>query len=487
MKKYANSLASVLVFCATGLVGLHAQALSVDWSGTYRFEFTEIDSTSLDSPKMRKSYILNHLHLSPKIIAADGVNIVARFEILPNDSYPESQLGQQFGKAPSRAGTGGASSGDDSAVMASRQGSSTLQVSQLYLNINQEYGAFVAGRAPAQFGLGITHNAGLGAFDHWYDTHDMVGYKFVIGNLSIMPIMARVYDENAGAGIQVNDMIWDVEYNNPETESLFGLYHQTRTSGDVSNDAPSAQFGVVGGPAPTRTGAWKTQNVNVLLGRGWDSFRFKIEAGFQSGNTGISQSGEEVKLNGYGIATEMGFGRADSNTQWSLRAGIASGDDPSTKDYEGFQFDRNYDVAFLMFNHPIGKYDLFRTGLQRTPARCGTAAPCAPLPSDQAMDDEAISNTIYVSPKLAYIFNDRWSWNNSVTWAQLQANPLVGITVDKNVGFEWDTGVVFKPSERVQWVNEIGLLFPGAAFEGGSSGFAKKFTYGFSSKAAISF
>lgn len=483
MKKYALSIVTVLVSC---LVGLQSQALSIDWSGTYRFEFTQVQSTSLGDPKMAKGYILNHLHLSPKIIAADGVNVVARFEVLPNENYPESQMGQQFGKSPSRAGTPNASSGDDSGTMANRQGSSTLQVSQLYLNINQEYGAFVAGRAPKQFGLGMTHNAGLGDFDHWYDTHDMVGYKFVIGNLSFMPILAKVYDQSAGAGMEVSDLIWDVEYNNPETDSQFGLYHQTRTSSDASNDAPIAQFGVDGVGGQTRTGGWKTQNVNVLLGRGWESFRFKVEAGFQSGNTGISQTGEEVKLNGYGIATEMAFGSTSASKLWSLRAGIASGDDPATRDYEGFQFDRNYDVAFLMFNHPIGKYDLFRTGLQRTPSRCGTS-PCAPLPSDEAMDEEAISNTIYVSPKLAYVFNDRWTWNNSVTWAQLQANPLIGTTVDKNVGFEWDTAVVFKPSERVQWVNELGFLFPGAAFQGGASNFQKSFTYGFNSKAAISF
>lgn len=474
MKKYANFLASLLV---SGLIGFQAHALSIDWSGGYRFEFTEVERTSLGDPKLRKSYILNHLHLSPKIIAADGVNIVARFDVLPNQEYPDSHLGQRFGRGPSTGVDA------DSNVGTDHQGATNLQVSQLYLNVNQEYGALLVGRAPKQFGLGMTHNAGLGEFDHWYDTHDMVGYKFVIGNLSLMPTLARVYDADAAAGQQVDDVIWDVQYNNPETESEFGLYHQTRTAGIGSNDLDGVYAG-------TKTGGAKLQTVNVLFGRGFEAFKMKFEAGFASGKTGITDgTGNEIKVNGYGIATEMKFGRPENKAQWSLRAGIASGDDPGTTDYEGFHFNRNYDVAFLMFNHPVGRYDLFRTAEQRTPKNC-TTPPCVPgtaAATDLAMDDEAISNVVYVSPKLSYSFSDKWVWNNSITFAQLQAQPLANIEVDKNVGFEWDTGLVYQPSERVKWVNEFGFLFPGAAFEGGTNAFDKKFTYGFSSKAAISF
>ena len=128
-----------------------AHAVSIDWSGQYRFEYADISSTSLDDPKLAKSYILNQLSLSPKIIAADGVNIIGKFEILTNDQYPDSQTGQNSGKGPSKVG-GNSSSKDDSSVAGNKQGSSNLQVSQLYLNVNQEYGSLVVGRAPVEFG-----------------------------------------------------------------------------------------------------------------------------------------------------------------------------------------------------------------------------------------------------------------------------------------------------------------------------------------------
>ncbi|MEZ0392337.1 MAG: hypothetical protein ACAH59_08990 [Pseudobdellovibrionaceae bacterium] len=486
------------VVCQTALLGLtlgsalSAQALSIDWSGTYRFEYTEVDKTSLDDPSLRKAYFLNHLSLSPKIIAADGVNIVGKFEILPNDQYPDSQAGQPFGRGPTKAGTT-SSTKDDSAVAGDKQGSSTLKVQQLYLTVNQEYGMLVAGRAPLDFGLGISHSAGNGAFDHWYSTRDMVGYKFLIGNFSFMPIMGKVYDQSVSQGEEAQDVIWHVDYTNPETESSIGVMHQSRTASPEANDAPASQYSSTGVVA----GRWNTQLISIYLARGFEDVKFKVEAGFESGSTGVqvgNTNTEEISLNGYGIAVELDFPNPQSRWHWNLKTGIASGDNPTTTNYEGFHFHRNYDVAFLLFNHPLGRYDIMRSYAQRGPDRTNcVTAPCAPYSTDTALDDESISNALYVSPKAVYNINDKWDWTNRITWAQLQTNPLansndaLNVDVAKDLGFEWDTGVVFRPHERIQWVNELGLLFPGAAWKAGSRDYGNSFTYGFSSKAAISF
>jgi hypothetical protein len=176
-----------------------------------------------------------------------------------------------------------------------------------------------------------------------------------------------------------------------------------------------------------------------------------------------------------------------SKWHWNFRSGIASGDNPDTTNYEGFHFHRNYDVAFLLFNHPLGQYDLLRSFVQRGPDRLNNVA--TPYATDEALDDEAISNAVYVSPKAVYNISDKWDWTNTITWAQLQTNPVGGgVDVSKDLGFEWDTGLTFRPHERITWVNEFGFLFPGAAWSGSpAQNFGKAFTYGFSSKAAISF
>lgn len=465
------------------LTSTQAHALSIDWTGTYRFEYQEVDKTSLDDPGLRKSYILNHLSLSPKIIAADGVNIVGKLEILPNDEYPDSQAGQRFGKGPKKA-TGTSSTKDDSAVAGQRQGGSTINVSQLYMNLNQEYGALLVGRAPIEFGLGMTYSAGNGAFDHWADTHDVIGYKVLIGNLSIMPMVAKVYDYSIAQGREVQDIIWDVAYNNPETESAIGIFHKSRSSSLESNDAPDTALGGSG-----IVGSWKTQHVNLYFSRGFEPVKIKLEAGFESGTTGISKtagSSDEVSLGGYGIALELDFA-SESKWHWSMKAGMASGDNPTTNNYEGFHFDRNYNLGMLMFNHPLGKYDLLNTAAQRTPNhRDGLGTPYS---TEEALDDDTISNAVFVAPRLVYNINEKWDWTNTLVWAQLQTNPLAHVNVDvsKDLGFEWDTGLVYKPMEKFMWINEVGFLFPGSAWQGGSNNYGKGFTYGFSSKAAISF
>ena len=74
-----------------------------------------------------------------------------------------------------------------------------------------------------------------------------------------------------------------------------------------------------------------------------------------------------------------------------------------------------------------------------------------------------------------------------MTWAQLQTDPRPGVGASKDIGFEYDIGFNYKPTDKFHWVNEIGILFPGQAWTGGSAGFGNSTNFGFASKAAISF
>ena len=155
---------------------------------------------------------------------------------------------------------------------------------------------------------------------------------------------------------------------------------------------------------------------------------------------------------------------------------MATGDDSASTDFGGYAFNRNYDVAMLMFNHRLGQRDFFNTNtFKNTTYGVGDSA-----------DDEAISNAMYIAPSATYAWNDRLDLRNTVVYGQLM-NVQNTVDSSKDLGLEWDIELVYKPSERVQWVNQVGLLFPGAAFKDGSSGLENAFTYGFASKAAISF
>ncbi|MGZ3691052.1 MAG: hypothetical protein ACXVAX_06100, partial [Pseudobdellovibrio sp.] len=173
----------------------NAQAISIDWSGGYRIEYTDITNPTLNSDHPDpKTYGLQFLYLNSKIVASDGININARFDVMGSQTpgYENSQLGALLG---------GNGIGSDPHITSQNQQSTNVTVSQLYMNVSNEYGTLIAGRAPFEFGMGITHNAGLGPFDHWYDNRDGVAYKFYVDNISFMPMISKVSQKDYGRGV----------------------------------------------------------------------------------------------------------------------------------------------------------------------------------------------------------------------------------------------------------------------------------------------
>lgn len=485
-----NLLLKFLFLTLSVLSAQRSFAVAMDFTGTYRFEWTELDRPSLTSPYERKAYGLNYLGLNGKIIASDGINIHTRLDVLPNQdsAYQNTQFGQQWGSGNTNTNA------VNSNATSKAPDSQNLKVSQLYLNINQEYGSLIIGRAPFHFGLGINYNAGTGPFDHYATVMDMVSFKFLIDNVKYMPMIARVYDPLISQGGIMQSESFLVEYESPDNGNLIGVMLERKKGSSEVNDIP-VNTGTAGTNNPNginvdspvdRTDI-SIQRTSFVLGKEWEPFGFKIEAGFINGDLGLKKNGQGIRWNAYGIASELYFPRPQSKWDWRLHFGFATGDNPDTADYESFHFDRNYNVAFLLFNHRLGSYDVLRTGLirdQYNPTDGSTRKGLA-----TSLDDEAVSNTFYVSPRAKYAWNDKLDLVNTLTFANLVANPLGGgLEVNKSLGFEWDIEFVYRPREKVQWVNQIGLLFPGSAFKADSiPGSNNSFTYGFSTKAAISF
>lgn len=450
-----------------------AFAISIDWSGGYRIELNDIDNPSLNAnAKQPKTYGLQYLYLNPKVIASDGINIIGRFDILGSQTpaYRNSQLGTVFG-------SGGGTVAPQ--VNSQNQETSSIGVSQLYLNVNHEYGSLIAGRAPIEFGMGITHNAGLGEFDHWYDTRDSVGYRFIVDNISFMPMLSRVSQTNYGRGVTTSDETFVFEYHNKDNGAQAGVMQQSRKGSFESNDAlvtanPLPIAGAVVG------GGWNTKLVNLFLGRSWETFKFKLEASFLTGDTGLLVGGEMVRFNSYAIASELLFPSQEGGKwEYSAKIGMASGDNPTTANVnEGYQFDRNYDVALLLFNHRMGQRDFLTTGIIHNHAA---------LDVGNSADDEAIGNVTYIAPSAKYQWNEKVDVKSTLIYAQLVVNPTNTLDTSKDLGTELDIELIYKPRERVIWSNQLGVLLPGAAWKDGASNLENKANIGFSTKAAITF
>lgn len=477
----SNTLIIAFGFLVSSFLTNYAVAGDLEWSGTYRFEGNFLKNSELGSKGKELTYGLNHLVLRPKIVAGDGLTIFGQFDIM-NDStnYPNSQMGSVWGDG---VGSGTPTSANDSNSQSQNQKNETIEVSQLYMTLSQEYGSLLVGRAPLHFGLGITHNAGRGLFDHWYDTRDMAAYKFVVGNMYFMPMFGKPSEKTINNSDDVNDYMFQFQYENPESDIELGVFYWMRKAGAQGSDAPAGST-TLGDTGSTATGSVDMKTVSVYAMRGNDRFNAGVEAAFQSGETGVMVGEDNVALGGFGVAGELSYRGTDSKWKWTLKSGMASGDDPSTKaKYEGYIFDRNYDVAMLMFNHPLGNYDMFRTQLQTGSVRDADG-------NINRADVEAIANVIYLAPSARYHFNDKWSWDNTFVTGWLTENPLAGGTPERNpgkeLGYEFDTAINYSPRKGVMWVNQAGFLFPGSAWKGDGQ-YDSNFSFGLATKAAISF
>jgi hypothetical protein len=465
----------------------HALAGDIKWEGTYRFEGVKVFNPSLQDGGNNKAYFLHHLMLRPQFQAYDGLTIHSRFDILNSSGFPNDQLGQVFGAGVnSNVGTPGVNNqtnASNSNTISGQQGFGGLAVNELYANWVHEFGVLTVGRAPMHFGLGMNFNGGFGVFDHWLENRDLIAYKVVFGNISVMPVIAKSYEGDLGQEDDVNDYILQLEYSNPETDLEVGLIYQARrsTSQPNSNDTPTPPFGATA----AQTSNYEVDSYNVFLSQWVDSVKVAFEVGFMSGSTGLSVNGAEIQHDALGGALELIYHPEASNWGFNLDMGYASGDDPTTANtFEGYIFDRNYDVAFLLFNHPMGTQDFFRTSYLNNISATGAAV--IPDPTN-SFDTEAISNTIYASFATHYKWADeKFDFESRLTYAQLAQDPF-NSGVDSNVGFEVDLSLKYEPFKGFQWINRAGIFLPGAAFEGGTNNFPVNNAYGFETKAAISF
>lgn len=447
----------------------NAQAGDINWSGKYQLESQLIKNPGLTSDSNEYSFFNHHLVLNPHIIAADGITIHSRFDIFNNADYANSQFGEFFGGSGTSENT--AATGEVAAE--------TIAVTELYLSWTQQFGSLVAGRAPVQFGLGITHNAGNGEFDHWFDRKDLVGYKFVMGNMFFMPMYGKVKEGDAQNDDDIRDYMLQFGYENLDTDLEIGLFYQQRKANPGGNDlgagAATDIFNVSGTTDGTSSLNIKTYNLFVKKKNG--PIHVGIEASMQDGDTGlVIAGGEKISLEAYAIAAEVAYKPEGSKWEWDVKLGTVSGDDPgSDATYEGYLVDRNYDVAMLLFNYQLG------TGTDTI----GNEKYINEITNNKTkVDVGQISNTLYLAPGFNWKWSDKWGMKGRFTYAQLAEERHNG--QDKDLGMELDLSVYYRPFERFVVQMDTGYLMTGDAFKG-SGNLENDDAYGIITKAAISF
>ena len=477
--------------------GWAASAGDLNWNGLYRAEGVDIMGSEADATARQKTYLLHHLVLKPSFVAADGWTIKSRFDILNNGSYPNSQLGQTFGLGPRTMSlTTPSTSAVDSNSLANVEKSGQVAVNELYLMYQHEFGTLLLGRVPLNFGLGVTYNNGSDPFAHWLNNRDLVGYKVIFGNFFLMPMYGKQSEGDLDHEDDINDYMVHLQYENPDNGLQLGAFFSQRVAGRAGNDAPAGYIGGTGA-VNSQQASFTRQSVNIFGRKEIPTFMAGVEAGFLSGRTGVQTAGQkDVTLNGFGIATEFEYRPTDSRYKWSAKTGIASGDNGSTNDrFEGFIFNRNYEVAELMFNHVLGQGDFLNTAISR-PTSTGINRKTN---ASAFTDVEAVSNVFYFSPGIERKLSDRWNLNARFTYAVLnqgawrdsirsaQVGSDVVESLSREFGYELDLGVTYQPYDNLIWKTTGAGFWPGQSFSGGAAGYQMFFISGITTKLSIQF
>lgn len=415
-----------------------ADAAEVDFSGHYRARGLYYDNLSLSDTNPNalgpSSYIDHRLRLIPAIHASSRVSVHAQIDLLPTTVFgdsPNTWVDPVGGEAIALAYADGVAPYSDS-----EDGGSYLQniqVTRAYADVYTDYGRLRFGRMPMDWGVGLLFNDGLDALDEYGDSGDRVQFTTRAGPVYVMGGYELIHE---------------------------GLLER---SGENDDQMQAADLAV----------AWQTETMALGL---YNRYRFQRDPGFRAYNGSLWGHLElgpaDVDAEFVGV-----FGRGDLDTgvndiqviagglvldasididkiHGGLEFGLGTGDkDPSDNVLRTFQFDRDHNVALMMFEEPMP-----------------LLAPSVVNEANAGRDDDAVrtgdgmSNVIYIRPQVGYQLRPDLSADASYIAARaLQVSDAE--QNNRGYGMEIDVGLTYTPFEHFSAEAMGGVFIPGPYYE----------------------
>lgn len=390
----------------------------IQWQGSARWQWDSVVGID-DQGRGAKSYGLQALSLQPRWVLNDQASAQVRLELWP-PLMAQQPTGYLVGRGLGPYETQARSA---SPVVLWGFGQWDSPTGKGYIRL---------GRQPLAFGLGAYWNDASNPQDLFISLIDGILVGFQVSRLELrLGASSLKKSETAwGGGSQ---WLVGADYRHGESHSQIGvLWQQTQVSAGVLAQDPqwlSAYQGV-----GVAQGA-SFQSTHVYFRKGWQRWGFESEAGFESGSLGlIHSSGRVMRLGGFGVVAQLGelenplgsFQMPQSGQtwryRWRIQVGIASGDDPATAVYEGFQWHRNWDMAYLL-RHPLGTQDLFRSRRIRSRQHI---SPYPLVDATQVIQEEALSNLIWIQGLHRWRVSSRWVWQSRIQFQQLHQQGVPG-------------------------------------------------------------
>lgn len=439
-------MAARLVTCLLGLcLATPGFAAEVQVEGFYRARARGFTSLSidpgLDASENFRAWAQHRLWLQPRFVMSDKVAIYTEVRALD---------GMAWGEAPVRERDPfGAADGDDTdddtlpSVLsddlrqpnaypqdALPRTSPNLQLWRAWGEVHGELGTFRFGRMPVDWGLGVWQNDGLGLNADYGDSADRVQWDRAFDDIFLRA--AVEVDSYALASTEARDIVSGnlaVAYRSERVE--VGANTQVRQSfgGDEGN------FTMV-----TASAAMDAELGNLRVG---------AEVVGRFGGGSIDAILDDARIQSFG-GVLVGELKQDK-LRLGVEVGVASGDnDNSDQTLSTFTFDRDYNVALIMFEQPMPLFRDATTGARKT---------------DLAISGNGISNAVFGRASASYAVTEDLSAEVAVIGARtFQRAPN---RAGQNVyGLEVDPGVRYRAHEHVDVLGHAAFFLPGNYYRG---------------------
>ena len=438
----------VLSFVLVFWLFLTALPAFSDFSLYWRESYFLVEGTSINTADLNESsaadngtgddriYSTLKLRMKPSLGITDRLSIHAMFDafVMPHTSTLSQEEGAFMGRPATDGNTygptlgnlpaaldGGASGFSQSTVTS---GDSNFLIKTAFLEYISDWGVLKIGRQPRQWGLGIRYNAGDKPQDKFGDRTDSLAYELGLGNIKLGLLYSKI-SENSINSTKDDVNLYEsyVHWNDPEKDLNLGLLYTFMRHAD--RFVRLNFFDIYG-----------TKKIKKL--------KAGLEAVATLGNPGTISGNESAQL---GLASELEYEWTEVITSY-LKLGYASSPDVgNTTKLTVFSFDRNYDIAFLMFNQGVGAIS----------AQTGVSAQSDPYTN-------TIFGAYYLNLGGAYHFNQRIGANLNYATA-LAPLPFIS-GGDKNYGHEVDITGWYHFLENLKFKVTTGFFLPGDLYKG---------------------
>lgn len=391
------------------------------WDGYYRGRGLFYDSLSLSDSNVAAeggSQFLDHrLLLQPSFLISEHAALHAQIDVFAYtlwgdraDTYVDPVTGETIAIAQAD----GVASADVG-----------LRATRAWGEAITPIGRFAAGRMPMHWGSGILWNNGDAVDAEYGDTADRVQFNTRVGPVFVLAAWDVQFEGFLGEGDDMQSASLALGYRS-ETAGV-GLLNNYRYQ---TSQKWQAYTGDVWGFADLGPVRIELEGVGVFGGGNLDT-----------GANDVTVMAFGAMLNAAYKAEKLGLG---------IEAGVATGDaDPTDKEVHAFSFDRDHNVALLLFEEPLPTLQttvLNETNQGRT--------------TDAAISGEGISNALYLRPHVSYkLMPELEAELGWITATQAKGPASVGGR--GGYGNEIDLSLRYDPFPHVWVQGTAGILLPG--------------------------